>query len=276
MKIHVLTENRAEKRGFLAEHGLSIFIEHSDVNILFDTGQSDVYCKNAKLMGVDLHKTDCIVLSHGHYDHCGGLIDFPHEDKMPKIYVHQDALQNKYAINSGKVPSYREVGIPWSPDDYPHIKDNLILNKKSIQVIPSVTLHGNIPNTIPFEGVPQGFFIGTKENLIPDMMQDEQMLVFERGNELVIFLGCSHPGIINCLTYALSLFPGKRIHTVMAGMHLGNATSARIQITIQHLHDLDIQQVIPLHCTGVLGICEMKRALGDRCLPLCAGQTIEF
>lgn len=84
MKISILTDNRTKKRDFLAEHGLSIYIETEKANILFDTGQSDVYCRNALKMDVDLNKTDFIILSHGHYDHCGGLIHFPQAKKCRK------------------------------------------------------------------------------------------------------------------------------------------------------------------------------------------------
>jgi 7,8-dihydropterin-6-yl-methyl-4-(beta-D-ribofuranosyl)aminobenzene 5'-phosphate synthase len=72
MKMHILTENRTNKLGILAEHGLSIFIEQGEKNIMFDTGQTDIYLKNAVQMNVDLDKTDCIVLSHGHYDTAAG------------------------------------------------------------------------------------------------------------------------------------------------------------------------------------------------------------
>lgn len=82
MKISILTENRTSKGKFLAEHGLSVFIEFNDMNILFDTGQTDVYCHNASFMGVDLSKTDCIILSHGHYDHCGGYVHFPVKENI--------------------------------------------------------------------------------------------------------------------------------------------------------------------------------------------------
>ncbi|MGI6170097.1 MAG: MBL fold metallo-hydrolase [Christensenellales bacterium] len=113
MKMHILTDNRTRKQGFLSEHGLSLFIEYENVNISFDTGQSDVYLHNAALMGVDLNKADCIVLSHGHYDHCGGLTYFPKSDRSPKIYVHEAAFAKKYALNPGGT-TYREIGIPWS------------------------------------------------------------------------------------------------------------------------------------------------------------------
>lgn len=84
MKITVLTDDKVHKRGFLAEHGLSLFIEYKDYNILFDTGQSDVYIRNAKALRLDLNKTDCIVLSHGHYDHCGGIEYLPNLKNNPK------------------------------------------------------------------------------------------------------------------------------------------------------------------------------------------------
>ncbi|MDD5016680.1 MAG: MBL fold metallo-hydrolase, partial [Eubacteriales bacterium] len=223
MKIHILTDNRVEKRGLLAEHGLSVFIEHEGFCILFDTGQSGVYLHNALQMGVDLTRTDCIVLSHGHYDHCGGLVDFPHTGRMPKIVAHKDALRKKYAKKDGD-GSCHENGIPWSLSDHVFIKNSLAINQKDLAIAPGVALHGNIPVTVSFEGVSQNFFVDTGGHLEKDAMGDEQMLVIERHGGLVIFLGCSHPGVVSCLKYALSLYPGKKINTVLAGMHLKNAS----------------------------------------------------
>ncbi len=135
MKMHILTDNRTKKRGFLAEHGLSIYIEHEKANILFDTGQSDVYCRNAAQMDMNLNKTDCIVLSHGHYDHCGGLIHFPKTNKFPKVYVHEAAFGKRYTVNpDGK--SYREIGIPWSLDD-----NNVLKNSTVRDVMKCIVIH---------------------------------------------------------------------------------------------------------------------------------------
>jgi len=275
MKMHILTDNRTKKRGFLAEHGMSIYIEHEKANILFDTGQSDVYCRNAAQMDVDLNKTDCIVLSHGHYDHCSGLIHFPKTNKFPKVYVHEAAFGKRYAVNPDR-KSYREIGIPWSLDDNDVLKSSIVFTRKNTQIAPNIALCGDIPSTIAFEGVPEGFYTGDEADMSIDMMKDEQMLIFDTDKGLCVFLGCSHPGVVNCLNYALKQFPGKKIDTLVAGMHLDSVSSLRLQMTMQTMLDLDIQKVIPLHCTGIFAITEMKRFLGNRCLALCAGDSLEI
>ena len=275
MKIHILTDNRTKKRGFLAEHGLSIFIEHENANVLFDTGQSDVYCRNAARMGVDLNKTDCVVLSHGHYDHCGGLIHFPKSDRFPKIYAHETAFAKRYALNPDG-QTYREIGIPWSLDDNVVLKNSMAFTQGNKLIAPHIMLCGEIPSTVAFEGVPQGFYVGSEEEKTTDIMKDEQMLIFVNDQSLCIFLGCSHPGVVNCLNYAVKLFPGRKINALVAGMHLDSITPLRLQMTIQTMLDLDIQKVIPLHCTGIFAICEMKRLLEDRCFSLCSGDSLEL
>lgn len=273
MKINILTENRARKRGFLAEHGLSIYIESEEANILFDTGQSDVYIHNASAMNVDLQQADCVVLSHGHYDHCGGLVHFPKSLKTPKIYVQKSAFGKRYALNSdGK--TYREIGIPWSLTQQDDIKNHLVYTQVTTKIAPNVFLCGEIPFTTPFEGVPSGFFLGEEKK--KDMLQDEQMLIFNKEEGLYIFLGCSHPGVVNCLQYAKKLFPSKKINTVVAGMHLGSVDPLRLQKTMEYLANSDIQKLVPLHCTGIFAIAAMKHLLGDRCYPLCVGETLDI
>lgn len=275
MKIHILTDNRAGRRGILAEHGLSVFIEHEDMNILFDTGQSDVYRSNAERMGVDLKRVDCIVLSHGHYDHCGGLAYFPACDALPRVYVHEDAFNRKYALNPDG-ETYREIGIPWALDDLGAIKDNIIFTGRHRTLAPSIALVGEVPYATSFEKVNPHLYTQDGSSKLPDAMKDEQMLVIDGDEGLVIFLGCSHPGITNCINHVLNTFPGKSVDTLVAGMHLEKADPERLDITIKHILDLDIRIVIPLHCTGILAITEMKRRLGDRCLMLCAGDSLEL
>ncbi|WP_304508518.1 MBL fold metallo-hydrolase [Anaerotignum sp.] len=270
MKITVLTDDKVKNRRLLAEHGLSLFIEYKDCNILFDTGQSDVYIQNANALQFDLNKTDFIVLSHGHYDHCGGIYCFPGLKNIPKIYLQKSAVKQKYAINSdGK--TYREIGIPWCADDY----DITFINGNK-KISDDIALLGNIPSTVEFEEISKGLFIKNGNEISADMMTDEQVLVFDTEKGLIVFLGCSHPGIINCLHYTLKQFPGKKIDTVVAGMHLDNVNPLRLQLTIQQLTNLGIRKVYPLHCTGICAISEMKKILGEKCGILYAGDSVEI
>lgn len=275
MKIHILTDNRVLRPGLLAEHGLSVFIEDTDINILFDTAITNVYRHNAEQMGIDLSNAGCIVFSHGHFDHCGGLRYMPTKNPLPKIYLHADALRKKYAVDPNEKSGYKEIGIPWSLSDKPNIKKSLICTGKKTHIAPGVSLHAEIPIG-HFESAPKGFYTGTLENLQEDQMKDEQMLIFEKEDGLLIFLGCSHPGIINCLMHAQSLYPNNKIHTVLAGMHLYKADASHIQSTLSQLKKFDIQTLIPMHCTGLAAICAMQRAFGDKCVPLCAGQSLEI
>lgn len=269
--MHVLADNRTRKRGMLAEHGLSLMIEHEDGCILFDTGQSDVYVKNAKQMGLTLSRVSRIVLSHGHYDHCGGLPFFPAVHPFPKVFVHEAAFSKKLAAN--KDGTFREIGIPWSQAFLERVKDSIVKTSEAKSLFPGAAVCPNIVG-----GVKPGreFFIDNGESLVPDVMTDEQMIVIERFNELCVFLGCSHPGIIACLRHAQKCFPGKRIGVLVAGMHLDGAEEYVIQDTIQKLKELDIQTVIPLHCTGIDAICQIKRAWGLNCHTLSAGDSISI
>jgi len=274
MKIHILADNMVKKRGLLAEHGLSIFIEYENTKVLFDTGQSQVYCHNATRMGLDLKDTDAIVLSHGHDDHCGGLPYFPSHN-FPSVYVHPDAFEKRYTMNpDGR--SYREIGIPWSLDDYEFIKSRVVFNRKKTEIATGITLCAEIPSTTAFEAAPKGFYTGSEKDKAVDLMKDEQMLIFDTEKGLSVFLGCSHPGIINCLKYAAELFPGRCIYSLVAGMHLENASPTCLQNTIQYFEDFDIQIVVPLHCTGIFAISEMKRVLGSRCHVLSTGNSLEL
>lgn len=275
MRIQILVENYVKKRGLAAEHGLSVFIEHENVKVLFDTGQSELYCRNAENMGIDLSQTDCIVLSHGHYDHCGGLLHFPQRSPFPPIYAHPCAFEPKFASEAdGR--SFRSIGIPWSLHSYPDIQSSLVFTSKRTSIGNGMTLFAEIPSTTAFEEIPTGFYTGDDRGKSRDMFPDEQMLVYDGIDGLVLFLGCSHPGVINCITHAMRQYPGKIINTVLAGMHLENVSPLRLQMTMQSFLDLDIRKIIPLHCTGLHALEEMKRFLGARCIPLHVGDTLEI
>ena len=277
MKISILNENTAGKRGFLAEHGLSLLIEHEGERWLFDTGQTDVFMKNAALLHEPLTDLSGIILSHGHFDHCGGLEFLVREyqrsgKELPPVYVRESAFLDKTAINADR-RTYRIIGIPWKRE---LIESAVRLTQSREEIAPGVVVIGDIPYTPGLEKKPDWFFIDNGTEKIPDYMSDEQMLVLETEKGLCLFAGCCHPGILNCLEYVSQSFPGQKIHSVFAGMHLAGASPERIAQTVEELGKRDFDVLIPVHCTGIEAIGRMKTSFGSRCRLVETGMTMEL
>lgn len=277
MNISVLNENTAGKRGFLAEHGLSLLIEHEGKRWLFDTGQTDVFMKNAALLGERLMGLNGIILSHSHFDHCGGLKFLAEEYRkagidMPPVYVRETAFLGKTAINSDR-RTYRIIGIPWKRK---LIESSIRLTERKQEIAPGVWVLGDIPYTPGLEKRPEQFFIEDGPEKRPDYMNDEQMLLFETGKGLCLFAGCCHPGILNCLEYVSQAFPGQKLHSVFAGMHLTGASAQRITETAGELEKRKFDILMPVHCTGIEAIGRMKTMFGERCRLVETGMTLEL
>lgn len=266
IKIHILNENTAGKTRILAEHGLSLFLEIGEARYLFDTGQTDVFIKNAEKMNIDLLNLDGIILSHGHFDHCGGmeyLVRLYQEKgiRFPAVYVRESAFLEKTAINSDKI-TYRNIGIDWKREI---IKSSLSVTKEKEEIGTGIWVLGNIPYTVEFEKRPEQFFIVQGEERIPDYMEDEQLLVINTDQGLCIFAGCCHAGIINCLSHVKKAFPEKEIYSVFAGMHLMGCSRKRVDQTIEELRRMRIKELVPVHCTGLEAIGRMKAAFDENC-----------
>ena len=158
MKITILNENTVYRQGLFAEHGLSVLIEENDRRFLMDTGQSDVFLKNAETLGVDLTKLDGIILSHGHYDHCGGMEYLDGSGGMPPVYIQKSAFEKKY---SGMEEDKRFIGIPDSHADWmAHVR----YTKDLEEIAPGFWLIGKIPYRTDFEKRPAGFWIRDKKD----------------------------------------------------------------------------------------------------------------
>ncbi len=274
LKVHILTDNRAHKRGMLAEHGLSLWIEKDNTKILFDTGQSSVYSHNASILGIDLTSADYIVLSHGHYDHCGGLEYYLPKEKIPCVYAHPDIFLHKFAVDDKGTLS--KIGPSWDIKSLGWLKERVVHIREPLLIEPGVLIAGEIPRTNNFEEVSKKFWLKRNGVMVRDTFLDELMLIIEEEKGVAVFLGCSHPGVVNCLEYVKKLFPKKDILLLVAGMHLANANRLHLQKTIQIFIDLQVQKVVPLHCTGIMQICEMKHFLGDRCQICSIGDYIEL
>jgi 7,8-dihydropterin-6-yl-methyl-4-(beta-D-ribofuranosyl)aminobenzene 5'-phosphate synthase len=275
IRITVLAENTVYQAGLRGEHGLSVWVEADGKRILFDTGQTDLLLDNAKTLGIDLAQTDAIVLSHGHYDHVGGLdraLDLAPE---ARVYLHPMALEPKFSRSGGSV---REIGVT---SVLRHQLEDRIRSGRgaytpmSTEVIPGVAVTGQIPRISGFEDTGGQFFLDG-ECQKPDGLLDDQALFLDSSQGLVVLLGCAHAGVVNTLEHIRQIEPNRKIHAVLGGMHLVHATEVRVQQTIDALRRLDIDRIGPAHCTGRWADRQLWNSLGPRCFLCCVGTQISL
>lgn len=275
LKITILTENLVRRRNLLAEHGLSLWIEDGAEKVLFDAGQTDVYLHNAKELNIDLTEAHAVVLSHGHYDHGGGLAFYPKEARWPRVFIHPDAFMPKFEKVKDSSEPYKAIGLPWGKGDIDRLEKHLMLNSSTMQIGENMFICSGIPQTTEFEVCSTKLMVKKDDQMLVDDLHDEQILVCQREQGLVVILGCSHPGIVNCLKFVQQLFPGKTIQTIIGGMHLENANEDRLRQTISFISQLNTN-IVPLHCTGQNVIWRMKQELGERVLIRCTGEEIKL
>jgi 7,8-dihydropterin-6-yl-methyl-4-(beta-D-ribofuranosyl)aminobenzene 5'-phosphate synthase len=232
-----------------AEHGLSFWIEYGGRHILFDTGQTDALVKNADLLDIDLSKTDAVILSHGHYDHTGGLTAVLELAPNAVVCLHPDAPRIRFSCPSGKPP--KNVSMPEAACQKiaELVADNrLIYSAKPETLYPGVTVTGPIPRLTAYEDTGGPFYLD-QDAINPDTLEDDQALTIATANGLVVILGCAHAGLINTLDYATTLSP-KPICAIIGGTHLRAASPQRMESTFKALKAYNLQRIAPCHCSG--------------------------
>jgi 7,8-dihydropterin-6-yl-methyl-4-(beta-D-ribofuranosyl)aminobenzene 5'-phosphate synthase len=272
-RITVLVENTAGGQGLLAEHGLSFWIEIGSRRILFDTGQSEILFHNAQVLGIDLGTVDAIVLSHGHYDHVGGLRRMLEMAPAVPVYLHPQALEPKFACGGEQS---REIGMEREMAQF--VKQRIDAGLGSftngpVEIFSGVWATGEIPRRSAFEDT-GGPFCRDPNCTQPDELLDDQALVLETQEDLVVVLGCAHAGVVNTLDYVVDRFPGQPIRMVLGGMHLVRALPVRIPHTIEAIRWHNVQQIGPAHCTGLEASRELWDALPQKCFTCNVGAQV--
>ncbi|NMB41501.1 MAG: MBL fold metallo-hydrolase [Firmicutes bacterium] len=267
IKITTLCENSAPypSDGVLGEHGLSMLLEIGNKKILFDTGAGFTLLQNAKTLNIDLAKIDKVVLSHGHYDHTGGLKDLLQITGPTPVYAHPDVFQNKYHLQKGKEP--RKIGIPWPKEELESLGAKFHLTRDPQEIEKGVIITGEIPRIESEEGEKGDLFYKNPDgSFAEDILRDDQAIILEGSSGTIVLLGCAHAGLINTLRYASKLTGKSKIYACYGGMHLVNASAKRLDYTVRELKSFDIQKLAPCHCTGFKASCTLFQAFKENYL----------
>jgi 7,8-dihydropterin-6-yl-methyl-4-(beta-D-ribofuranosyl)aminobenzene 5'-phosphate synthase len=235
LEITILTENVAGGR-FFAEHGLSYLVEIDGEKILFDTGHSDVFLKNAKLLGIDIQNdVEKVILSHGHWDHGDGLRFI--ENKQ--LITHPASFLKRY-----RKADHSTVGLTLSETEISR-KFNLIKSAGSYKITDNLFFLGEIPRLNNFESKTTTFEL---ENGEEDFIPDDSALAAVVNNQLVVITGCSHSGICNICEYAKKITGTDEITTVIGGFHLKHQNRQTTE-TINYFKENSVKKLLPSHCT---------------------------
>ncbi len=261
--------------GMWGEHGISYLIEKGDSRILFDTGTSwEILAHNLDKKNLSLSSISHIVLSHGHYDHTGGLLWVLSQTQKPTLVADSLIFNQKYARrdNSDKLI---EIGIPYTRQQIEE-KAHLLLTDEMVEILPGITVTGRIPRLTSFEKAPQSMLVEMNGEMQPDTLQDDRSIVLQTEKGLVLLTGCCHAGLINTLTEIRSRF-AKPIFAITGGIHLVGANAERVQKTIDALRDeFKPAEMYFNHCTGHDAIIALSNAFGEQVKPCLAGAVLEF
>ncbi|MGC8616676.1 MAG: MBL fold metallo-hydrolase [Desulfurella sp.] len=271
MKLITLVENTSTGGTLKAEHGLSVLIESENSRVLFDTGQSDCIIHNAKTLNVNLQNIDKIVLSHGHYDHVGGLKYVLQYAKAP-IIAHPEIFRKRYSKKGDKL---RYIGIE-DKSFFEHLGAHFEFSTKPQQVSKNIYTTGFVELKTDFEEVDKDFVFESNGQHIKDDVPDDLSLILDLKEGLFIVFGCAHRGIINIINHCENTF-NKKVIGFIGGTHLGPASKFQKEKTVETLKTMQQLKIIgPSHCTGIAMTCALANEFPDKIIYNNVGTVIDL
>jgi 7,8-dihydropterin-6-yl-methyl-4-(beta-D-ribofuranosyl)aminobenzene 5'-phosphate synthase len=249
MKIITLIENVVNIGGLQAEHGLSLYIETANQKILFDTGQSGAFIQNAKKLGINIEDIDSLVLSHGHYDHTGGLYPFLEKNSKAKVFAKRNIFIPKY---SGKT---RFIGTKYNEK---LLKNRLVYVDSISEIAENVFIMPDIPIHQSIDTNFKGLFRKIDKTFIPDEFDDELFLAIKQPEQINILTACSHRGITNICNTATEHFK-LPVGLILGGFHMKDCTVEQYVQVMYYFRTLQPESVGVCHCTGLEKFADLHR-----------------
>lgn len=273
LEITILCDNTVSPaaRGMLGEHGFSALIRHGGEGVLFDTGQTGVPLIN-NMKALKLGKVEDVILSHGHYDHSGGLPRLIESGCAPsRVITHSDAFLPRFKRVRGNLV---RIGMPFDPKILEAAGVSVIASGSPQQVKDWLITTGEIGRE-SFERPETEFFVGRGDGIEKDGFRDDIGIVAAvEGKGLVVVTGCAHSGVVNTVNHARKITGIEEVFAVIGGFHLNDAGDEKIGMTAAALKEIGVKRVVPCHCTGLEAVCHMHVKLGESVELGCAGKRI--
>jgi 7,8-dihydropterin-6-yl-methyl-4-(beta-D-ribofuranosyl)aminobenzene 5'-phosphate synthase len=274
-QIAIVVNNVASAPELMAEHGFSLSVRRGALSIIFDTGQERaVFENNVQRLGIDLREVGAVVLSHGHYDHTGGLPAVLEVADAAQVYAHPAVLNTRYSVRPERIKSN---GMP--PESGSAIQrlsgGRLHWIGEPLRLTDSAGITGFIPRESGFEDTGGPFYFD-REGITPDPVDDDQALWLMTAAGLIVCAGCSHAGIVNTLNYVRRISGCEKIRAVIGGLHLVNASEERIEKTLAALDAFNPELIVPCHCSGAAATERILAHFGDRAAAGRAGVVFRF
>jgi len=276
-RITILCENLVGQRVGLGEHGFSAFIETDRGDYLFDTGGGRSIVANSLALGKDLRTVQKIFLSHGHYDHTGGLPEVLKLKGNVDVHAHPHVFLDRMAVlkENGK-ETKRFVGIPYKKGYLESLGANFISNSDFLEVEKGVFLTGEVPRKTSFEKPDPRLFSEINGKTEPDVFLDDQSLIMESEKGFILVLGCAHSGMINIIHHVINKTGKQKFYAILGGTHLDFLTPEQLEESIKALKKMNIERIGVSHCTGMKAACRLLQEFGDRYFYGCVGSVLEI
>lgn len=245
IQLTTIVDYRATDR-LESQCGLAILIEADNVRILFDTGPGDILIHNAKVLNVDLSNLDAVVLSHGHCDHTGGLLDLLECCGPVKVVAHPDIWTHKFSCRIQYHERY--IGIPFVQKELENLGAQFVHSTKSVALADNILTSGQVPMDTAFEKINDALFRRADSNSEPDPMHDDLSLAIKTPTGLVIVMGCAHRGPVNTINHFRQITGESRIRAVVGGTHLLEATGRPLAETIKAFTSMNLELVMCSQC----------------------------
>jgi len=274
MKITTLVENTTKCSTLGAEHGLSLYIEASGKTILFDTGASDLFADNAERLGIHLENVDAAVLSHGHYDHSGGLKTFFTLNTHAPLYVRKEAFGPYYSERSEG--EYHYIGV----DPTLFGSNRFVFTSAYTPISGAIIVFSKVDGTDSVPSGNQSLFRKEGETYTVDNFAHEQYLSIQEGTLRLLVTGCSHRGILN-IVEAYHEHWGLYPTHVIGGFHLYNHRTGEPEKpeVLEHIAEKLLASnavYYTCHCTGGENFLALERLMGERIRYLAGGDVLQL